>query len=380
MRRRRVLDDPELLELFADEPELIAVVDAIAQTQRRPRKWPRRAGALGAVVAAVVALALVAPSWRANDTSLVAQALAAVDKAPVLHIVAERVDQSTEVINLETGNVAPVVIQVETWYDDDSGRLRTVTRRQGAVVSDLIGFGGPAQIEDAIPVAAFTRGYRASLRRVANAQGIDEDQRVIELSIAAAGEYEVSLDDAALPSRFLDHASGTAWRVETVQAVDFRKSDFEPQDGAGATAGSVAESEQVTAKFAAAQLAGMLWLGPGFDSMPLREVSVEHLSRRGATTMRTEIGVRLLYGASLLTRGLEIRQAKSPEPAYGFAEGRRTLSFDPLPSPGTAIVARPPQGRGIWVAQLRVGRMYVTLRASRREDVVRAARSLRMYP
>jgi hypothetical protein len=377
MKRRRVVDDPELLELFADEPELIAVVDAIAQTQRGPRKWPSRVGALGAALAIVVALALVAPSWRGNDASLVAQALAAVDEAPVLHVVAERHDTSTELIDLDAGSARPVLIQVETWYDEDSGRLRTVTRRQGQVVSDLDEVGGPAQTVGAAPAAAFTRGYRKSLERSARGEGVDEKRRVLELSIPGAGEYDVSLNDAALPSRFVDRASGSAWRIATVQTIGYRTAYFEPDRGARASAGAVASSERATAKTAATRLRDMWWLGPRYDSMRLGKVTVEHLSRTG--TAHTTIGVRLLYGSSLLTDGVEIREARSAEPAYGF-NGGLTLSFDPVPLPGTAIVARPPGAQGIWVAQLRVGGMYVTLRAARREAVVRAARSLRMFP
>lgn len=56
---RRALRDPEMIELLADEPELLAIVDAYAATQRhdlRPsRLWShaRRLGLLTAVVAAI---------------------------------------------------------------------------------------------------------------------------------------------------------------------------------------------------------------------------------------------------------------------------------------------------------------------------------------
>ncbi len=58
MRARRSQLDDEVLELLADEPELLAIADAVVETQR-PRRRVRPAGivASAVVLAAVVALA-----------------------------------------------------------------------------------------------------------------------------------------------------------------------------------------------------------------------------------------------------------------------------------------------------------------------------------
>jgi hypothetical protein len=63
---RRVLRDPELVELLADEPELLAIADAYAATQphrhHRDRRW-RRAWRLGLLAAAVAAIAAPAAAF-----------------------------------------------------------------------------------------------------------------------------------------------------------------------------------------------------------------------------------------------------------------------------------------------------------------------------
>ena len=66
MARRTRLDD-EVLELLADEPELLAIADAFAETQARPRRI-RPVGALAAV-ALVAAVALALAFWPGGRSS-----------------------------------------------------------------------------------------------------------------------------------------------------------------------------------------------------------------------------------------------------------------------------------------------------------------------
>jgi hypothetical protein len=79
MSRSRVQLDAELLELLADEPELLAIADALVETQtRRRRVRPVVLVGAGALVACVAALAFaLAPSGRSTGVS-VSAAVAAV--------------------------------------------------------------------------------------------------------------------------------------------------------------------------------------------------------------------------------------------------------------------------------------------------------------
>jgi hypothetical protein len=66
MARRTRLDD-EVLELLADDPELLAIADAFAETQPRRRRRVRPVGL--AAAAALVAAALAFAFWPGGDSS-----------------------------------------------------------------------------------------------------------------------------------------------------------------------------------------------------------------------------------------------------------------------------------------------------------------------
>jgi hypothetical protein len=74
-------------------------------------------------------------------------------------------------------------------------------------------------------------------------------------------------------------------------------------------------------------------------------------------------------------RFLQIQQAASPEPAYGYLSG--PLRLETLPPPGHLRFER----RGfIWRGKVLRRGLYVTLAASERETLLAGARSLRLIP
>ena len=102
--------DHEVLELLADDPELLALADAVAAA-REPVKVRRRvsrtvlAGAV--VLAAALVIALVAP-WNGGHRTLVDRAMAAIGDEPVLHaITRETSSAGLTVVDLATGKRAP---------------------------------------------------------------------------------------------------------------------------------------------------------------------------------------------------------------------------------------------------------------------------------
>ena len=68
MARRTRLDD-EVLELLADEPELLAIADALAETQARRRRRRVRPVALAAAAALIAAFALALAFWPGGGSS-----------------------------------------------------------------------------------------------------------------------------------------------------------------------------------------------------------------------------------------------------------------------------------------------------------------------
>jgi hypothetical protein len=68
-RKVNVLSDPELIEMLGDDPELLAIADAIAETQHEQKRRPRRKALL--LAAAIAALLLLAVPAIAAFTPLI---------------------------------------------------------------------------------------------------------------------------------------------------------------------------------------------------------------------------------------------------------------------------------------------------------------------
>lgn len=150
-RTRSPLRDRELVELLADEPELLAIADALVATQRREhtvrrpkaaqlrRHWAYLATAT-AVAAAALALLVAAP-WRGSE-SLVGRALAAVGDGPVLHVVTQQQLSAPggwyQPVSLATGKPLPVTIRQEIWFDQSRDLKKTVTTVNGIAFDQLL--------------------------------------------------------------------------------------------------------------------------------------------------------------------------------------------------------------------------------------------------
>lgn len=386
--RRRPIQDPEILELFQDEPELLAVVDAIAATQApRRRAVPRRL-LLAAAAIGVAALILVLLPFGVGDAGIEDRALAAVGDGRVVHLVATRVEPERVIVDLRSGAETPGVLALESWFDSESSELRTTTRRDGHTVADTLARKGAAEGIDPV-VAGFVRGYREALERgeleVLRRDRLDGQEVVwVRLTLPGAQRDEIALDaDTDLPRAFRSvgptGAPGPLWRVRSIDSEPRSEVDFRPTEPpAGPSAGRIESERDVAPAEANALLGGeMRWPGPEVDGLSLATVRAQALSRQfpDGRLLRSS-GVEFVYGDP---RGdyVEIREARSPEPAYGFAEGRLTLDFAPIPSAGRLVLTRlGSPGNSLWLGQLRDGDVYVSIRSTRRDLVVRAARSL----
>jgi hypothetical protein len=135
-----IVRDHEVLEVLRDEPELLAIADAIGISYPRRRRRRRWAVAVGSVtaVAAVVTLVLVAP-WKAGGLNFTDRALAAIGNGPILHLkdrykrFGVAVNQDVRV-DLRTGRRQRLVLTQEVWADQITGLRRTINRVDGSVV------------------------------------------------------------------------------------------------------------------------------------------------------------------------------------------------------------------------------------------------------
>jgi hypothetical protein len=137
--------DHEVLELLADDPELLAVADAVAAARREPavarRRVSRRVLAGALVLAAALALALVAP-WNAGHSTLVDRAIAAIGDGPVLHAITRQTTPrgGLEIVDLATGERTPPTstLEQEIWYDRGRGLAHTISRTNGRLSDDVL--------------------------------------------------------------------------------------------------------------------------------------------------------------------------------------------------------------------------------------------------
>ena len=128
---RSAFADLEVIELLAERPDLLAIADAVAATQRtqpvrRSGRLPVRLVAVAAVLAVAVAVALVSP-WSGRG-GLVDRALAAIGSGEVIHVVETAEVPGASVVDLRTGAESPVERTTEIWFDGERGLLRSAQR------------------------------------------------------------------------------------------------------------------------------------------------------------------------------------------------------------------------------------------------------------
>jgi hypothetical protein len=140
------LRDVEVIELLADEPELLAIADAVAATEppafapRRRRLAMRGAIVAAAAIAAVVVM-LAAPQDHSGSVvgraqaGILSRALAAIGSGQIMHVVSEG-PAGTAFVDLKTGKRTPAVLREELWATRH-GAFHLVDRVNGRVVGDL---------------------------------------------------------------------------------------------------------------------------------------------------------------------------------------------------------------------------------------------------
>jgi hypothetical protein len=132
--------DAEILDLLHDEPQLLAIADAVSATQKRKRRMPRRLLAVPALAVALIVVALFAP-WQSSNPSFFDRALAAVGDEPVLHVVTQETrPMDWHLIDMATGerSAPPLIIRTEIWYDGERGLEHSITRTNGTVSDDTL--------------------------------------------------------------------------------------------------------------------------------------------------------------------------------------------------------------------------------------------------
>lgn len=406
----RVISDLEVLELLADEPELLAIADAVAATQRRPPQRRRRSRLIALAAALLVVGTVVAlVPLRGDGDPLLGEALAAIGGGPVVHARIEARLPQNDVVDLATGRAKPQTVSIEFWFDEPRARLRTVLRRGGVVVEEFletrtqamsgsgpvrrIGEGGPS-LSPAL--AGFVTRYREALK--SGDAEIAENGRLAGRAVtwlrlgSGATRQRVAVDAETrtpvqiVPLDAQGRPATISWRVRTIETVARVEANFaapsprapRPFRGDLREARAISSSELATATGRPALWLGQSWRGLRLVSMELQTLSRGYPPGSGkAAELRR--GVSLRYGDGALGDALEISQAAAPEPAYAFAEGALTFNRNPIPRQGFVEIVEIPSAsdRTRVIGQLRQQGMFVTIWASSRELCLAAARALR---
>lgn len=360
MRRRRepvpVCLDDEILELHEDEPELLALADAITATQRRRRPRPRLVAA--AVIAALAAAAVVAVAvTETSEAGVVDDAKRALAAGDVLHAVIASTLPRDFVLDVGRGTRTPSRVETLVWFDSGAGRVRVAGRRNGEVVSVA---------DDPDATARFVRAYEDALER-GRVGDVSEAKRSFTIDAAGvAGVVELGDDD--LPARFVPE------RGAPIDFADFSVEDelpaIEVVPAPAAQGGSIIAKESVSVEAVAARARFRPLAPPLLAGLRRRQVLVERLASADSGGALVGNGVAVLYGDA--NRFLALRQSRAPAAAYGFVDGR-TFGGNPVPrAPRADLRVEADEA----LAQLRIGGHYVTVRGSDEELVVAAVRQL----
>jgi hypothetical protein len=128
------LRDREVLDLLRDEPELLAIADAVSDTENGPRQLrPFRAIVAVTLAAAAIFVLVLAAPWDSGGGggrgSVLDRALAAIDSSgPVTHMT-----MGLDVTR--AGHTFPSIV-MESFYDKRAGLVRVVSRSDGKVLGD----------------------------------------------------------------------------------------------------------------------------------------------------------------------------------------------------------------------------------------------------
>jgi hypothetical protein len=389
-----VLRDPEVVDLLREEPELLALADAVAATQTarssramRARRW-RGAAAAALAAAVVLAVLLVAP-WNSSGASIVDRALAAVSGGPVVHAVVSYDAPGTTVVDLATGAARPRVRSIEYWYDAAPDLLRTRLLTDGVQVTEIVetpehawsdlgdfptGGGFAPQLDPAL--AGFATGYRDALANgsahvVGHTTVAGKDAIALRVDLGHGVSEIVDVDAATYRPLRIVPDQGQTLTVTTIETLPYDPSLFahpalSAPRGTGGAPGSTTPAQP--SDVASALGGHALWLGASYGrSAAVASLQTGRVQLTDGSSVEATTGT-FAYG--------DVRVAEAATPAAAYLVGMND-GGDPTAPPGSIELSTPggrPHGElvdaGLWVA----------IDAPTTADVLAAARALTAVP
>jgi hypothetical protein len=360
--------DPEVVDLLADRPDLLAVADAVASTQPRPHRSGRwRLLAVAATIGVAVVVAIVAP-WHGHGGGVVQRALAAVGDKPVLHAVIESSSLQQSILDLKTGAERPATQSEEYWFDPARDLLRFKSSVEGRVIAQGLVGKQPGYSPGVNPaLEAFVSGYRQALssgKAHEVGRGIVAGRSAIWVRIDFNGSRERVAIDAVTYRPIEIEELDAKGRVEPliwhVLAIDTRPkeaADFTAPSAPAAVSGGFRPSPSMPPR-ALAHAVGWtpVWLGESFGRLPLTSAQVQRATLPRGVPASQRSGVLLSYDDG--SARIFIQEALRPGLGNGF------FPSDPLPPRGHALITNVIAVGTACKAQLQAGGVWVTITAS----------------
>lgn len=381
-----IVRDPELLELLGDDPELLALADAVRATQRPARTGlsrPGRLAALAGAVAAVAALVLLSPWDRNSSPSIVDRALAAVGEGPVLHAVVRFPWGSR--VELATGEVTAVDTEVEMWLDETKDVLHVLGRRDGQVIDEAAFKASEARADpftqqlDPFQLAGLYRKLLGSGKVGVLREGVLHGREVVWLDLGPGlgpgsrvraaieqGTFRLVQLEATVNRRRMVIVDIV--RFESLPKGEHRFPRTEPYESLTAGSGTFEDTRESTLARARTALSRpALWLGRELDGKRLSSIRV------GDQT------VTLIYGPGRFTSNGFLALTQTPTTAPRQPD-------ETLPPPGfldlreSAVFTSQGPRRKRWTGRMQTQGMYVTIESWNRSTLLASARSLTPIP
>jgi hypothetical protein len=389
------LRDPELLELLADKPELLAMADAVAATQQPPRRSAVRRpavrlAALAAVAVAILAVALVLPQGKHG---IVDRAIAAIGDGRILHLVAEAPTGTVDV-DLQSGRRTVEQYRVEVWADQELSRMHAVMSIKGERLADML---WPEDAKNGMTVGpvdpAFTAlwgGYRKALEdgtAKRAGEGVAFGHRVYWLRFSPADPKSAGSEVAVDAETF----KPIVWRVDNggpqpvdqhivlaettdLASADFTRRGADPFLSEGFSSGSSGSLSTDGTPPSTTVPSGWLSAGAEADGHKLAAVLPQTIT---TDDKRTIHGFQLVYGD--LDHGLGARNATTVEE---LAQPDFPGTWEHIPAGTVRIQQGQSSGSNgdhlEWTGYLVKGNRYITITTRHGEQaVVDIARALR---
>lgn len=244
-----VQDDPELLELFGDNPTGLAVADAVIATQRR--RHPRVRTSLAAVLVVAVLVTVFAAFLLAGPSraGVIERALHRFDTARIVHLVLVDQRVSADLMDATSGKLTPVRHVINEWYDPSTHQLRVRDSVAGTIVSDNVARGRATAVE----ISSFPRLYRRALANgtasVAG-HGSEAGQRVVWITFPfnSRSHARVALNEASLDPVTIKLGTGRSAARFTVRSIDHlqqKGSSLVPRPGASIERSTIVSATEV---------------------------------------------------------------------------------------------------------------------------------------